>query len=154
MNQMSKHPVLQLAELFAEEIRTSVEVERFRLVEQQVQKSQSVQSLIETIKKKQKELVHAKHYGKTMYRKQLEHELDMLHSKLDHMPIVVEYQQSQVEMNDLLQMLQQVIADTVAQRLEIEIGGEVASGCGSGSACGCGHKHKKQADERKLALPF
>lgn len=140
---MFKHQVLQLAEQFADKVRTSIEVQRFQLAESQVYQSQSVQNLIETIKKKQKELVHAKHYGKTMYRKQLEQELDNLHYKLDHLPIVMEYQQSQVEMNELLQTIQQAIAQTVSQKLEVETGGEVVSGCGSGGACGCGNKHKK-----------
>ncbi len=140
---MSQHPVLELAEQFADKIKTSVEVERFILAEQQVQHSKSVQTLIDTIKKKQKELVHAKHYEKTMYRKQIEQELDDLNHKLDYLPIVREYQQSQVEMNDLLQIIQQVIANTVSQKLEVETGGEVTHGCGSGRACGCGNKHKK-----------
>ncbi|MCH5586401.1 YlbF family regulator [Shimazuella sp. AN120528] len=140
---MLEHPVLKSAELFAEKVRTSSEVERFHIAEQQVNNSQSVQNLIETIKKKQKELVHAKHYEKTVYRMQLEKELDELNDRLDHMPIVLEYQQRQVEMNELLQMIQQVIAQTVSGKLEVETGGVVASGCGSGGACGCGNKHKK-----------
>jgi cell fate (sporulation/competence/biofilm development) regulator YmcA (YheA/YmcA/DUF963 family) len=140
---MFQHQVLQLASQFADKVRNSSEVERFHLAEQQVNKSQSVQSLIETIKKKQKELVHAKHFKKEMYKKQVEKELDELNYKLDHMPIVLEYQQRQVEMNEMLQTIQEVIAQTVSKKLEIETGGEIASGCGSGGACGCGNKHKK-----------
>ena len=140
---MLQHQVLQSAEIFAEKVRTSSEVERFHLAEKQVNGSQSVQNLIETIKKKQKELVHAKHFEKNMYKAELEKELDDLHDKLDHLPIVLEYQQRQVEMNELLQTMQQVIAQTVSEKLEVETGGIVASGCGSGGACGCGNKHKK-----------
>jgi cell fate (sporulation/competence/biofilm development) regulator YmcA (YheA/YmcA/DUF963 family) len=140
---MFEHQILKSAELFAEKVRSSSEVERFHLAEEQVNNSQSVQTMIETIKKKQKELVHAKHFEKNIYKTQLERELDDLHSKLDNMPIVLEYQQRQVEMNDLLQMIQQVIAQTVSEKLEVETGGVVASGCGSGGACGCGNKHKK-----------
>jgi cell fate (sporulation/competence/biofilm development) regulator YmcA (YheA/YmcA/DUF963 family) len=140
---MFQHQVLQLASQFADKVRNSSEVERFHLAEQQINKSKSVQNLIETIKKKQKELVHAKHFKKEIYRKQVEKELDELNDKLDHMPIVLEYQQRQVEMNDMLQTIQEVIAKTVSKKLEVETGGEVASGCGSGGACGCGNKHKK-----------
>jgi cell fate (sporulation/competence/biofilm development) regulator YmcA (YheA/YmcA/DUF963 family) len=140
---MLDHQVLKSAELFAEKVRASSEVERFHLAEQQVNKSKSVQNLIETIKKKQKELVHAKHFEKNVYKLQLEKELDELHDRLDNLPIVLEYQQRQVEMNDLLQLMQQVIAQTVSEKLEVETGGVVASGCGSGGACGCGNKHKK-----------
>jgi cell fate (sporulation/competence/biofilm development) regulator YmcA (YheA/YmcA/DUF963 family) len=137
------HNVLAAAEQLATKVRNSEEVKRFHIAEQQVQQSQTVQRLIETIKKKQKELVHAKHYKKTLYQKQLERELDALHHQLDHLPIVMEYQQRQVEMNDLLQLMQHAIAQTVSQKLSVETGGVVASGCGSGGACGCGNRHKK-----------
>jgi cell fate (sporulation/competence/biofilm development) regulator YmcA (YheA/YmcA/DUF963 family) len=137
------HDVLVAAEQLASKVRNSEEVKRFHIAEQQIQQSQTVQQLIETIKKKQKELVHAKHYKKTLYQKQLERELDALQHRLDHLPIVMEYQQRQVEMNDLLQLLQHVIAQTVSQKLSVETGGTVISGCGSGGACGCGNKHRK-----------
>ncbi|WP_044640155.1 YlbF family regulator [Risungbinella massiliensis] len=129
--------VLVTAHQFALKLQNSAEIERFRLAEQQVDQSLSVQNLIQTIKKKQKELVHAKHYQKTEYRKCIEQELDQLNKKLDNLPIVREYQQSQVEVNEIIQTIQQILADAISEKIEVEAGGEIVSGCGSGGPCGC-----------------
>lgn len=130
-------PILATAHQFALKLQNSAEIERFRLAEQQVEQSLSVQNLIQTIKNKQKELVHAKHYQKTEHRKSVERELDQLNKQLDDLPIVREYQQSQVEVNGIVQTIQQILADAISEKITVETGGEVASGCGSGGPCGC-----------------
>ncbi|SFS60312.1 YlbF family regulator [Marininema halotolerans] len=137
MELQSSHPVLQHATLFGEKLLATEEIIRFRLAESQVQKSDTVNGLIDEIKRKQKELVHAKAYHKTEYIRQLEEELDTLQNRMESLPIVREYQQSQVEVNDLLQTIQKIVADVVSEKLEIETGGETGGGCGSGGACGC-----------------
>jgi cell fate (sporulation/competence/biofilm development) regulator YmcA (YheA/YmcA/DUF963 family) len=133
-----RHPVLALAQNLSRRLALSEEVQRFRLAEAQVEKSRRVAERIERIKRKQKELVHAKHYGKSAYIRQLEAELEHLHQELEQLPIVREYQQSQVEMNDLLQTLQRIVADAVSARLDVEVGEDPGGGgCGSGGPCGC-----------------
>jgi cell fate (sporulation/competence/biofilm development) regulator YmcA (YheA/YmcA/DUF963 family) len=67
----------------------------------------------------------------------LEKELDRLQLEMENLPIVREYQQSQVEMNDLLQTLTNVLADAVSEKLNVDVGGDVGGGCGSGGPCGC-----------------
>src|SRR5690606_32840818 len=131
------HPVLIQAERLGRRLTETEEVRRFREAERQIQRSPRVQGLIEEIKRKQKELVHAKHYQKTKYIRLLEEELDRLKRELEDLPIVREYQQSQVEMNDLLQMIQQVVVDTVSQKIAVETGGSFTGGCGSGGPCRC-----------------
>lgn len=131
------HPILRSARSLAERLKQTEEIRRFRQAENQVQKSEKVQKTIATIKKKQKELVHAKHYQKSEYARLLEEELDRLQKELENLPIVREYQQSQVEVNDLLQTIQHAIADTVSKKIEVETGGEIAGGCGNGGPCGC-----------------
>ncbi|MFC7441515.1 RicAFT regulatory complex protein RicA family protein [Laceyella putida] len=134
---MARHAILAEARKFAALLERSTEVKRYREAEMQVNRSDAVQQTIAAIKRKQKELVHAKHYQKPEYVRLLEQELERLNQRLDHLPIVREYQQAQVEVNGLLQTIQQVIADTVSKKINVETGGEVASGCGSGGACGC-----------------
>jgi cell fate (sporulation/competence/biofilm development) regulator YmcA (YheA/YmcA/DUF963 family) len=131
------HPVLALAQQFADRLQASEEIQRFRQAEQQVKESQSVHNYIEGVKRKQKELVHAKHYQKEKYVQLLERELECLNDELAQLPIVREYQQLQVEVNDLLQTIQQVLADVISAKIDIEIGGDVPQGCGSGGPCGC-----------------
>lgn len=134
--EMSRHAILSEARNFAALLERSAEVKRFRDAERQVNQSDAVQQTIASIKRKQKELVHAKHYQKPEYSRLLEQELEKLNGHLNHLPIVREYQQAQVEVNGLLQTIQQVIADTVSQKIDVETGGETASGCGGG-ACSC-----------------
>jgi cell fate (sporulation/competence/biofilm development) regulator YmcA (YheA/YmcA/DUF963 family) len=133
----AEHPILQRVRQFAELLKQTEEVRRFRLAEEQVQNSETVQKCIETIKRKQKEWVHAKHYQKLQYARLLEKELEQLNRDLENLPIVREFQQAQVEVNDLLQTIQQAIANTVSHKIEVETGGPVRSGCGNGGPCGC-----------------
>lgn len=132
-----KDNVMERVVAFAKKLERVEEVQRFRLVERVVNESPRVQELIENIKRTQKELVHAEHYMKSDYKQHLERELAELNEQLDNLPVVREYQQSQVEMNDLLQLIQNAIASGVSKKLDIETGGEVRSGCGSGGPCGC-----------------
>ncbi|MFC4077932.1 YlbF family regulator [Salinithrix halophila] len=139
MQIQEQHPVLDHAAALGQKLLSAEEIRRFRMAEEQIQRSRRVNELIEAIKRKQKELVHAKHYQKTAYIGKLEEELAALHEEMDNLPIVREYQQSQVEMNDLLQTLQKVVADAVSEKLDVETGGDVGQGgCGSGGPCGCG----------------
>ncbi|MBA4494436.1 RicAFT regulatory complex protein RicA family protein [Paenactinomyces guangxiensis] len=136
----TEHPILLLAGKLANRLQECEEIRRFRLAEEQVKNSKTVQNYIETIKRKQKELVHAKHFQKTGYIRQLEQELERLNDELEHLPIVREYQQSQVDANDLLQTIQRIVADTVSTKICVETGGEDPGGCGSGGPCGCKSK--------------
>ncbi|MBA4602359.1 RicAFT regulatory complex protein RicA family protein [Thermoactinomyces mirandus] len=129
------HPVLKRARQFAELIQESEEIKRFRAAEQQVQNSETVQKRIDVIRHKQKEWVVARHYQKTEYARLLEKELDQLNHELESLPIVREYQQSQVDINDLLQIIQQVIASTVSQKISVVTGGKMDHKCGN-----CGHR--------------
>lgn len=133
----AKVNVLEEVRRFAERVQQIDEVARFRLAEKKINESSRVQQLIAAIKRVQKELVHAEHYDKEAYKKELETRLTRLNKELDHLPIVREYQQSQVEMNDLLQLIQHAIASEVAKVVDVETGGEVKTGCGAGGPCGC-----------------
>ncbi|OYD09534.1 RicAFT regulatory complex protein RicA family protein [Paludifilum halophilum] len=139
MPQVEKqHPVLVHAAQLGRRLLETEEIQRFRSAEEQIQNSRRVNGLIEEIKRKQKELVHAKHYQKHEYIRQLEADLDRLHREMDELPIVREYQQTQVEVNDLLQTLQSIVAGAVSERLDVETGGDVGGGgCGSGGPCRC-----------------
>lgn len=131
------HPILVHASSLGRRLSETEEIRRFRLAEEQINRSSRVQGLIEEIKRKQKELVHAKHYQKPEYTRRLEQELDRLQLEMDQLPIVREYQQSQVEMNDLLQTLTKALAGAVSEKLNVDVGGDVGGGCGSGGPCGC-----------------
>ena len=102
-------------------IFTSEEVQQFQRAEKQIQGNLRIQGLIAQIKKKQKELVafettfkNADMVGK------IEKEIEVLQDELDGIPIVTEFQQSQADINYLLQTAVSVIRDTVAKKISIE----------------------------------
>jgi cell fate (sporulation/competence/biofilm development) regulator YmcA (YheA/YmcA/DUF963 family) len=116
-----REDILARAKELAQLITTSEEVEMYQRSEKLIQTHEKVQGLITTLKKKQKELVAFKNTIKnpTMVGK-IEAEIDSLQDELDNIPIVQQFQQSQVDVNYLLQSIVSVIRDTVAEKLDVE----------------------------------
>ena len=83
------------------------------------------------MKKKQKEIVAFEKFQNTSMVSKIEKEIDDLQEELDNIPIVAEFQQSQSDLNYLLQMIMTAIRDTVSEKLVVEEGKDVpASKCG------------------------
>lgn len=119
--------IMAKAKELAEMIYTSDEVQHYRRAEAQIKKNEKVQSLIAAIKKKQKEIVAFERFQNQEMVKKIEGEIEALQDELDAMPIVVDFQQSQSDINYLLQLVVSVIRDTVAQRLDVESSGAEAA---------------------------
>ncbi|MFB9329782.1 RicAFT regulatory complex protein RicA family protein [Paenibacillus aurantiacus] len=105
----------------AEMLYTAEEVQQFRRAEQQINGNERIQGLIAQIKKKQKELVAFQNTFKNaeMVAK-IEKEIDELQDELDGIPIIGEFQQSQSDINYLLQTVVSIIRDTVATKINME----------------------------------
>lgn len=50
----------------------------------------------------------------------IENEISELQDELDNIPLVVEFQQSQSDVNYMLQLVMSVIRDTVSNKIEVE----------------------------------
>lgn len=113
--------IMARAKELAELISTAEEVELYQKAERQIQGNTRVQELIALIKKKQKELVAFQNTFKNpaMVEK-IEAEISVIQDELDNMPIVQQFQQSQVDVNYLLQNVISVIRDSVAEKLDVE----------------------------------
>lgn len=109
---------LELAELIA----TSSEVEFYQKSEKQINTNEHVQGLINLIKKKQKEIVAFESFRNQKMVDKIEAEIVTLQEELDQIPIVSEFQQSQSDINYLLQLVMGVVRDTVAQKIDVEEG--------------------------------
>ncbi|QGR00121.1 hypothetical protein EHS13_16190 [Paenibacillus psychroresistens] len=109
---------LELAAL----ISTSSEVEFYQKSEKQINTNEHVQGLINIIKKKQKEIVAFESFRNQKMVDKIEAEIVLLQEELDQIPIVSEFQQSQSDINYLLQLVMGVVRDTVAQKIEVEAG--------------------------------
>ncbi|MFC4811205.1 RicAFT regulatory complex protein RicA family protein [Paenibacillus sp. GCM10023250] len=105
----------------ADMLFSSEEVQQFQRAEKQIQGNMRIQGLIAQIKKKQKEAVAFETTFKNadMVAK-IEKEIDALQDELDGIPIITEFQQSQADINYLLQTVVSVIRDTVAEKISLE----------------------------------
>ncbi|MFC7679522.1 RicAFT regulatory complex protein RicA family protein [Paenibacillus sp. GCM10028914] len=115
----------------AELISTSEEVKMFQQAEEKIRNHERVQDLIKTIKKKQKEIVAFETFQNKDMVAKIEREIEELQDEIDGIPLVVEFQQSQSDINYLLQLVVSVIHDTVSQKVNVETGKDTPpSSCG------------------------
>lgn len=115
-----KGDILEKAQELAALIYHSEEVQHFRRAEQQIQDNERIQNLINQIKKKQKEIVAFKSFQNEQMVAKIEGEIEALQDELDNIPIVSEFQQSQSDINYLLQLVISVIRDNVAEKITVE----------------------------------
>lgn len=116
-----REDILARAKELAQLITTTEEVEIYQKAEKVIQSHERVQSLITKIKKKQKELVAFQStFNNPKMVEKIEGEIDAIQDELDSMPIVQQFQQSQVDVNYLLQSIVSVIRDSVAEKLDVE----------------------------------
>jgi len=116
-----REDILERAKELAHLITTTEEVAMYQQAEKQIQRHEKVQSLIQTIKKKQKELVAFQNTFKNpaMVEK-IEAEIEALQDELDAIPVVQQFQQSQVDVNYMLQSIVSIIRERVAEKVEVE----------------------------------
>ncbi|AOZ94300.1 hypothetical protein PNBC_04485 [Paenibacillus crassostreae] len=112
-------------------ISSSEEVKQFQQAEEKIQNHIRVQDLISIIKKKQKEVVAFESFQNKEMVAKIEAEIEELQDEIDGIPVVVEFQQSQSDINYLLQLVISVIRDTVAEKVNVEVGTDSPpSSCG------------------------
>jgi cell fate (sporulation/competence/biofilm development) regulator YmcA (YheA/YmcA/DUF963 family) len=116
-----REDILARAKELAQLITTSEEVTMYQQSEKLIQAHERVQGLITTIKKKQKELVaFTNTFNNPKMVEKINAEIDAIQDEIDGIPIVQQFQQSQVDVNYLLQSIVSVIRDTVAEKIDVE----------------------------------
>ncbi|WP_442950387.1 RicAFT regulatory complex protein RicA family protein [Paenibacillus sp. DMB20] len=126
-----REDIMAKAEELANLISTSEEVKMFQQAEEKIRNHERVQELIKTIKKKQKEIVAFETFQNKEMVAKIEREIEELQDEIDGIPLVVEFQQSQSDINYLLQLVVSVIHDTVSQKVNVETGKDTPpSSCG------------------------
>lgn len=124
----TKEQILEKATALAKMVAETEEVDFFKRAEAQINQNDKVQSLISDIKKYQKEAVNLKHYRKEEALKRVEAKIDQLMEEVDAIPIVQQFKQSQIEVNDLLQTIAKTISDTVTNEITDNDGENILSG--------------------------
>ena len=120
-NIIVREDIMAKTKELAEMLFTSEEVQQYRRAEQQIQGNDRIQEMIAKLKKKQKEIVAFETTFKNADMvKKIEAEIETLQDELDGIPIITEFQQSQADINYLLQTLVSIIRDTVAEKINME----------------------------------
>ncbi|WP_117169642.1 RicAFT regulatory complex protein RicA family protein [Paraliobacillus sediminis] len=114
----SKEDVLSKADELASQIANIEEVERFKQVEERLNNNKKIKKLINQMKALQKQAVNFQAYGKTEALKKVEKEIDLIQEEIDAIPIVQEFKESQVMINDILQVVTATITDEVTEEMK------------------------------------
>ncbi|MBJ6364110.1 RicAFT regulatory complex protein RicA family protein [Paenibacillus sp. GCM10012307] len=115
-----KEDIMAKAKELAQMLFQSEEIQHYQRAEKQIQDHERVQGLISQMKKKQKEIVAFQSFNNPSMVTKIEGEIEALQDELDGIPIVTEFQQSQTDINYLLQLVISVIRDTVAEKINVE----------------------------------
>lgn len=116
--------IMAQAKDLASLIANSEEVERFKQAEEKISANARVQGLIAKIKQKQKQIVKLEHNRRYEEIPAIEQEIETLQDELDAIPIVLEFKQTQQDINDLLQMVTSIIANKVSEDIIVSTGGD------------------------------
>ncbi|WP_312473046.1 RicAFT regulatory complex protein RicA family protein [Neobacillus sp.] len=151
MAKYTKDDIVARAADLARMITETEEVDFFKRAEAQIHDNPKVKTLISDIKGLQKQAVNLQHYGKQEALKKVEDKITSIEQELDEIPVVQDFKQSQLEVNELLQLIASTISNTVTDEIIISTGGDVLMGeTGSGmknggGACDghddCDHEH-------------
>jgi len=116
-----REDILERARELARLLATTEEVRLYQEAEKKVRENERVQGLIAQIKKKQKELVAFQTtFRNPQMAEKIEKEIEALQNELDEIPLVRQFQQSQVDVNYMLQSVVGIIRDTVAEIVDLE----------------------------------
>ncbi|EMT45339.1 RicAFT regulatory complex protein RicA family protein [Anoxybacillus flavithermus] len=143
MAKYTKDEIVQKARELAKMIAETEEVEIFKQAEAKIHENEKVRTMIAKIKSLQKQAVNLQHYGKTEALKKVEAQIDDIYGQLSDIPIVEQFKQSQVEINDLLQLVASTISKTVTDEIITSTGGDVLRGETGAQVkhSHCGHCH-------------
>lgn len=124
----SKDEIVAKAKEIAKMVAESDEVDFFKRAEAQINQNMKVSEMIASIKSLQKQAVNFQHYGKHEALKQVEEKIESIQNELDRIPIVEQFKHSQIEVNDLLQLIAHTISNTVTDEIITSTGGDLLKG--------------------------
>jgi cell fate (sporulation/competence/biofilm development) regulator YmcA (YheA/YmcA/DUF963 family) len=124
----NKDDIIQRSREIARMIAETEEVDFFKRAEAQIHENEKVKTLISSIKGLQKQAVNFQHYGKTEALKKTEEKIASLEQQLDEIPVVQEFKQSQIDVNELLQLVATTISNSVTDEVVASTGGDVLRG--------------------------
>ena len=91
-------------------------------------KIKKIRENIASLKSLQKQAVNFQQYGKEKALNLIEGKIEKIQNDIDEVPIVQEFKQSQVEVNDLLQLVSTTIANGVTNEIIKSTDGDLLRG--------------------------
>lgn len=128
MAEFTREEVIAGAKELAAKLAKTEEIERFTEVEAKVNSNERVQRLITRIKAMQKQAVNLQAYDKKEALAKVDAEIDKLQKELDEIPVVQEFQEIQVTVNDVLQLISGTIAREVTNHVIEDTKGDLMTG--------------------------
>ena len=124
----TKDEIVEKAKEIAHMIANTEEVEFFKKVEEQINENQKVREKIASLKTLQKQAVNFQHLGKEKALKMIESKIAAIEEEIDQVPVVQQFKQSQFEVNELLQLVSNAIANNVTNEIIESTGGDLLRG--------------------------
>ena len=128
MAEYTRKQILDEARNLANMLANTEEIDRFKEVEAKINENKKVQQLITKIKALQKQAVNFQAYEKKEALKKVEEEIDRLQAEIDDIPVVQEFKETQITINDVLQLVSGTIAREVTNDVIRSTGGDLLSG--------------------------
>ncbi|MFE6167063.1 RicAFT regulatory complex protein RicA family protein [Viridibacillus arvi] len=124
----TKDQIIAKAMEIAHMVANTEEVDFFKRAEAQINENQMVREKIASLKSLQKQAVNFQHYGKEKALRLIEDKIAKIEEEIDSLPIVEEFKQSQGDVNDLLQLVSNTIANSVTDEIVESTGGDILRG--------------------------
>lgn len=124
----NKEEIVEKARELAKMIADTDEVEYFKAAEAKINENRKVQDKIKMIKRLQKQAVNLQNYGKFNALRAVEAQIEALEQEVDEIPVVQAFKDTQVDVNELLQMVTHTISNTVTDEIIKSTNGDVLQG--------------------------
>ena len=124
----TKDEIVSKAKEIAHMIANTEEVETFKQIEEQINENQKVREKIASLKTLQKQAVNFQALGKEKALAKMEEKIQQIEAEIDETPVVQEFKQSQTDVNMLLQLVSNTIANAVTNEIIESTGGDLLKG--------------------------
>jgi cell fate (sporulation/competence/biofilm development) regulator YmcA (YheA/YmcA/DUF963 family) len=124
----TKDEIVEKAKEIAHMIANTEEVEFFKKAEEQINENQFVREKIASLKTLQKQAVNFQHLGKEKALKMIEGKIETIEQEIDELPVVQQFKQSQTDVNTLLQLVSNAIANNVTTEIIESTDGDLLKG--------------------------
>lgn len=120
--------IIEKSHEIAHMIANTKEVTEFKAIEAKINENQKVRESLASLRTLQQQLVNFEAIGKEKAVKLVEGKMAKIEEDLDQIPLVQEFKESQVAVNQILQLVSNTVANTVTNEIIESTGGDVLRG--------------------------